>query len=152
MARSADDATDETWAWFWDAQAKYEQALAAWADERDAWRASYVRRTPAYFQTELERRTARAADIEDGRIVVDAADLRAIIRDLLAEATEVLERWERQRIPPGQPPASRADPQWKRFIGESSENTQALADRYKVSGQYIRRIRRAYRPDKSAAA
>lgn len=151
-ATPGDDATDETWAWFWDAQAKYERALSEWEDERDAWRASYHRRTPAYFRDELERRMIRVAAIDGGRIVVDAADLRAIVRDLLTEATETLERWERQRIPVGQPPASRADSQWKRYIGESHENTQALADRYKVTARYIQMIRRAYRPETSAAA
>ncbi len=150
-ATPADDATDETWAWFWSRQAEYERELAAWQDERDAWLASYHRRTPAYFRDELERRMIRVADIEDGRIVVDAADLRAIVRDLLTEATEVLESWERQRIPPGQPPA-RADPQWRRYIGESNEPTQRLADRYGVTARYIQMIRRAYRPETSTAA
>jgi hypothetical protein len=136
-----DDAPDDIWALFWDAQAEWEPAMRAWDDEHAAWLDSYQRKTPAWFAVELERQAER-----------DPENLLAIIADLLVEARDVLACWERRPLPEGQPPQSMADSEWKFFIGRSDEPTQRLADRYGCTPRWIQKIRRAYRPETRTAA
>jgi hypothetical protein len=96
-------------------------------EEWEAWRESYVRKTPDYFRHRLAHcHTERA------------------ITALLAEAEGVLEAWRRTPIPPGNEPR-RCDAQWKRFIAESSEDAGDLARRFEVTRRYVNMIRQQYR-------
>jgi hypothetical protein len=63
--------------------------------------------------------------------------LRAILKD--AEAA--LEAWQRQ--PVDRDPAL-ADPQWKRWVGESRLSSKEIAAKYSISRQYVRRIKVLY--------
>lgn len=92
-----------------------------------AWEACYHRRGVDYFVRRF------AACSTDG-----------MLRDLIGEARDTLAAWKRTPIPKGQPPAL-GDPQWKRWVAESSLQTGDLARMFSVSRQYIQKIRRGYR-------
>ena len=101
----------------WD---EYEQDLAAW-------KACYHRRTVAYFKARL------------GRAVSDGE-----LRQIRLEIEETIAAWRKMPIPEGQPPAL-GDPQWKPWIGQSTEDAGVLATRFSVTRRYINKIRQEYR-------
>ncbi len=102
------------------------QAYQERRDEWDAWLISYQRRTPEYFQRQLEDcHTAWR------------------VEKLVTEARETLEAWHRQPMPRGVEPEF-GSPQWKRWIAESSLNGGELARKFNVTRQYIYKIRRGY--------
>jgi hypothetical protein len=67
-------------------------------------------------------------------------------RQILTEAREALKAWKVQPPPPKDLEPERSSSQWKRYVAESSESHQTLADRFGVSRQYIAEVRRKYRP------
>ena len=66
------------------------------------------------------------------------------LSELLVEARQALWDWQHTPIPAGQPPAL-GDPQWKLWIGQSTEHTSDLARRFGVTERYINKVRREYR-------
>jgi hypothetical protein len=105
----------------------------AYHEEHAAWKVSYQRHTPSYFAAELERCETEARLVE--------------LRD---EAEASLKAWRRGPMPVGQEPLSCADPNWKRWVGETSLSAGEIARKFDVSRQYVWRIKRAY--DKRMAA
>ena len=66
------------------------------------------------------------------------------LSELLEEAQRALWDWQHTPIPPGQPPAL-GDPQWKLWIGQSTEDAGVLATRFSVTRRYINKVRQQYR-------
>lgn len=97
-------------------------------DERIAWAESYQRKTPDYFRDQLEKCHTEA------RLIA--------LRD---ECRAVLLAWKRQPMPAGQEPASRADPNWKRWVAESKLDIGEIARRFDCSRRHVYKIRQDYR-------
>ncbi len=108
-------------------------------EEREAWFASYQRRTVGYFTIEFTRCHDRLLD--SGDELACQARLKALAKD----CRDTVIAWKRAPMPVGQEPLSRADPNWKRFVAESTLDAGVLANRYDVTRQRIYQIRAAYR-------
>jgi hypothetical protein len=105
-------------------------------DERAGWRSSYQRRIPGYFHRALDRLLTDAPTP-----AVTGARLR-VLRD---EAVDSLAAWQRQPpLPAGGEPSSRADANWKRWVGECGWDTGDIARRFDVSRRYVQQVRKDY--------
>lgn len=104
-----------------------EKVWDGYMEDLAAWQLCYQRRTPEYFRRRLERCHSDAA-----------------LQALVVEARETLEAWKRTPIPAGQEPEF-GSPQWKRYIGESREAAEVLANRFFCTPRYIRKVRKAQR-------
>ena len=105
---------------------KVRNAWAAYQVELEDWRACYMRRTPEFYQREIDRAQS------DWR-------RKRIIEEIKADT----QSWLRAPMPIDEP-LSLADPQWKRWIAASKLNNGDLARKYNVTRQYISLVRRAY--------
>ena len=63
--------------------------------------------------------------------------------EVIVEINAVLVAWQRMPLPTGQPPTP-GDPQWKRWVAESTMDVGELARLFNMPRQYIHRIRRDY--------
>lgn len=65
-------------------------------------------------------------------------------RKVVLEAIQALQQARRAPLPVGMEPAY-GSPQWKRYIGESTEDAGQLATRFHCTRRYINQIRAQYR-------
>ena len=83
-------------------------------------------------------------DISHFRRRLDRAHSEQALRAILADAERALEAWRRRPKPTKAQEPIKDDPFWRRYIAESTENQQTLADRYGISQPRISQIKREY--------
>jgi hypothetical protein len=99
-------------------------------DRRDDLPDNHERHHPQKSVDHFRRRLARARSDESRTLI-------------LGEAKDALTAWKRQPALTGEP--EYGTPQWKRWVAESDLSSSKIADKYGVSGQYVRKIRAEYR-------
>jgi hypothetical protein len=80
-------------------------------------------------------------DVSHFRRRMDRAHSEAALQAILHDAEAALRAWQRQ--PADRDPAL-ADPQWKRWVGETKLTSREIAAKYSISRQYVHRIKVAY--------
>ena|SRR5277367_2457601 len=75
---------------------------------------------------------------------LERAHSEAALRSILHDAERALELWCRRPKPTKAQEPIKDDPFWRRYIAESTENQQTLADRYGVSQPRISQIKREW--------